>query len=487
MPQSFITAKTPAGVIKGIHQQGIATFLGIRYACAPVGDARFKSPRAFVSDSDQIDATRFGNRNFQVGVPEVLYADKEIPGEESEDCLFLNIFAPENFDDPKPVLVWIHGGAFMCGSGNEYDPTRIVRENDVVVVTINYRLGIFGFLSLERFGPEFFGSANLGIQDQIAALRWVSQNIPAFGGDPSNVTIWGESAGAASVLTLLGCPAAEGLFHKGMAFSGAETLHPPLDNFDMIKAHLGIADDNECLERLKTMPADQLSQIHADLLFYVGPSVDGRVITRPACEAIKDGLSARIPILAGATRDEGTLLAPLFNISDDAAMAMVFALSMSIGRDDGLAYQAFLNGKFEPDELEERIGQAWFDTFRSSALRVAMTASQYGAGGWIYNFELETDDPLGITHFADVPFTFNWIEENHPWLFVHPASDENKQLAEKWSRTVIEFARMGSPNGHGLPEWPKYDQNGHQCMRISHQPEIVANPDGEMLQIYRVD
>ncbi|MBT8074890.1 MAG: carboxylesterase family protein, partial [Gammaproteobacteria bacterium] len=451
-----------------------------------IGDARFMPPERFIPESDPIDATRFGNRNFQVQAPEVVYGDVELPGEESEDCLFLNIYAPENFDEPKPVLVWIHGGAFMCGSGNEYDPSRIVLENNIVVVTINYRLGIFGFPNLQRFGPEFIGSANLGIQDQIAALRWVNQNISSFGGDTENVTIWGESAGAGSVLALLGCPAAEGLFHKGMVFSGGETLHPPLDQLELIKAHLGIVDDAECLRQLKSLPAAELSQIQEDLLFYVGPSVDGIVITQPACEAIRNSPSASIPILAGATRDEGTLLAPLFNINDEAALGMVFALSMSVGRDDGMAYQAYLNEKFAPQELEQRIGQAWFDTFRASALRVAMTASEYGAGGWIYNFEVETDNPLGITHFSDVPFTFNWIEENHPWLFVHPASDENRQLAEKWSRTVIEFARTGSPNGHGLPEWPKYDRHGHQCMRISHQSEIVANPDGEMLQIYRV-
>ncbi len=487
MSQAVATVTAPAGLIQGLEMQGTNQFLGIRYAQAPVGAARFQAPVSLGPASGPVDATRYGDRNFQVSRLEMLYENFVVPGEESEDCLFLNVFTPADQAGPMPVMVWLHGGAYQSGSGNEYDPSRIVRDNGVIVVTVNYRLGIFGFLNLAKLGSTYAESANLGIQDQIAALRWVQDNIAAFGGDAGNVTIFGESAGAGSVLALLGAPAAEGLFHKGIVCSGGETLTPPLDQLEGIKAALGCSSDEACLERLLAMPARELSALQQQVLFYAGPSLDGVVITRPACEAIKDGGAAGVAIMAGATRDEGTLLAPLFAVNDQAALGTLFGLSTSVGRDDGAAYREFLASHFEADALVEQLSRAWFDTFRASALRTALTASLHGAGGWVYNFEVETDHPLGVTHYADVPFTFNWIEEGHPRLFTHPASAINQQLAERWSRTVVAFAATGSPNGQGLPEWPRYETDRFACLRLRQQPEIVANPDGDdMLGLYRV-
>lgn len=486
MPHSFVTASAPAGELQGLQEQGIHKFLGIRYAQAPVGENRFRAPKPMSAASEVIEATRFGDRNFQVGLVDELYAGKEIPGEESEDCLFLNVYAPANLEKPCPVMVWIHGGAFQSGSGNEYDPTRLVRDNDIIVVTVNYRLGIFGFFNLEKLGEEFAGSSNLGIQDQIAALRWVRDNVAAFGGDAGNVTIFGESAGAASVLSLLGAPAAEGLFHKAIVCSGAETLAPALDQLDALKAVLGSESDEACLEQLMAMPAAELSQLQQTAMFYAGPGIDGKVITRPSCEAIKDGGSAGIPIMAGTTRDEGTLLAPYFVPTEEIGSAMLFGLATSIGRDDGMAYMGYLEQQFGAGEVLAKMTRAWFDTFRASALRVALTAAEHGAGGWVYDFDVETDHELGVTHFADVPFTFNWIEEDHPWLFVHPATETNQRLAEQWSKTVVAFARDGNPNGQGLPDWPQYKNDEHRSLRLSQAPAVVANPDGDLLAMYKV-
>lgn len=478
--------KAPAGPIEGLIEDDIAKFRGIRYAQPPIGERRFMPPEPMPAATDTIKAHKNGNRNFQLGLIEWMY-NGNLPTEpESEDCLFLNISAPQDTSSPKPVLVWIHGGAFISGSGGEYDPTRLVQDNDVVVVTINYRLGIFGFLDLQKLGPAYEGSANLGIQDQVLALQWVQDNIAAFGGDPTNVTIFGESAGGASVFSLLGTPSAKGLFHKAMPFSGAEIIAPPFDQFGLIKQYLGCEDDQDCLNKLMAMTGEELFAFQQQARFYANPSVDGKVITMPACEAIKTGLSAHIPVLSGATQDEGTLLAPLFAIEEQAAMATVAGLSAVIGRDTGEAYGAYLQKVCPGGSAEALLTHGWYDIFRASALRVASTASQYGAGGWVFNFEVETDHPLGITHFADVPFTFNWIEENHPRLFVHKPTAENQALADKWSRTVAEFAKSGNPNGHGLPDWPTYRPDGFDCLRVCHAPEIVSNPDGDMLQIYKV-
>lgn len=486
MPHSLVTASASAGEIQGLQEQGINKFLGIRYAQAPVGEKRFRAPTPVPVASGPIDATQFGDRNFQVGLVDELYAGKDIPGGESEDCLFLNVYTPTDPQGPYPVMVWIHGGAFQSGSGNEYDPTRLVRDNDVIVVTVNYRLGIFGFLNLEKLGDEFAGSSNLGIQDQIAALRWVRENASAFGGDAANVTIFGESAGAASVLSLLGAPAAEGLFHKAIVCSGAETLAPALDQLDVLKAVLGSESDEACLQQLMTMPAAELSQLQQTAAFYAGPGIDDRVITRPSCEAIKDGGATGIPIMAGTTRDEGTLLAPYFAPTEEIGSAMLYGLATSIGRDDGAAYMGYLEQEFGAGEVLAKMTRAWFDTFRASALRVALTAAEHGAGGWVYDFDVETEHELGITHFADVPFTFNWIEENHPWLFVHPATEANQRLARQWSKTVVAFARDGNPNGQGLPEWPQYRQGEYQSLQLAQAPTVVANPDGDLLALYRV-
>ena len=213
------------------------------------------------------------------------------------------------------------------GSGHEYDPTQLVQDNDVVVVTINYRLGVFGFLNLQRLGPGYEESINLGIQDQIAALQWVQDNIAG---------IWRRSLqrnnlGRKCRWNLRFCaagfvPSAKGLFHKCAPFSGAETLSPPLDQIDAIKAYLGVSTDDECRDKLTSMEAKELSTMQQNIPFFPGPCVDGTVITHPTCEAIKEGLASSIPFVTGTVRDEGTLLAPLFAISEEATQMTIVAL-----------------------------------------------------------------------------------------------------------------------------------------------------------------
>ncbi|MEM7328039.1 MAG: carboxylesterase family protein [Pseudomonadota bacterium] len=486
MSESLAAVQAPAGHFQGLPETGLTKFLGVRYAAAPVGDLRFKAPVALPPSSEPIDATRFGGRSFDIGQPEQFTAMFDVQGEQGEDCLFLNIYVPTGGSTNKPVMFWIHGGAFIGGSGNQYDPSNLARKNDVIVVTVNYRLGIFGFLNLQRLGPGYEASANLGIADQIAALNWVNENIAAFGGDPLNVTIFGESAGAASVFALMGAPSANGLFQKAAAFSGGETLAPAMDYVDILKAHFGVETDQATLDALLAMPAAELSQLQQDLRLYFGSSLDGVVITRPTCEAIKDGSAASVPILTGATKDEGTLLAPYYSENEQEANLTLMGLSASIGRDDGSTYWGHLHALMPEASMLEKMTHVWFDLFRASALRVASTATQHGAGGWVYNFEIETEDPMGTTHGSDIPFIFDWTDPADTIFFVHDASESNRRLADQWSKTVVAFARDGEPNGAGLPSWPKYGPEAFQCLRVAQQPEIIANPDGEMLKTYSV-
>lgn len=487
MSNQGVIASTKTGVYEGFAEHRIAKFLGIRYAHPPTGAGRFAPPRPIEPSSDTIPVKTFGNRNHQVGMAEIIYGDYVPPGEESEDCLFLNVYAPADFDTPKPVMVWIHGGAFTSGSGNEYDPTRLVAENDVVVVTINYRLGVFGFIDMRPLGPDFADGVNLGMRDQVEALRWVNQNIAAFGGDPDNVMIWGESAGGTSVLTMLGIPSAKGLFHKCGGFSGAETLAPPFDQTPMIKQYLGVESNEDCVAKLMSMTSAEISTMQEEAGLYGGPCLDGTVITMPSCEAIKAGLAADIPIVTGTVKDEGTLLAPLFNVSEELGQLTLAGLAAPIGRDMGAAYFGFLQEHYPQDSVEEKLCRAWFDLFRSAALRVASTATQHGAGGWVYDFEVETDHELGTTHFADIPFAFNWIPDDPPLSFIHKPTPENCALAQKWSQTMVAFARTGDPNGAGLPRWPQYGPDGFDCLVVRRSPQVTSNPDGDMLAVYQVD
>ncbi|MBF2755327.1 MAG: carboxylesterase/lipase family protein [Gammaproteobacteria bacterium AqS3] len=486
MTQTQNIVQAPCGRFQGFSDQGVEQFLGMRYAQPPVGEGRFRPPRPIAAHGDLIDATQFGDRNYQVGQPEMFNDLFDLPGGESEDCLFLNIFRPESVQAPLPVLIWIHGGAFIGGSGNQYNPANLVRQNDVIVVTFNYRLGIFGFINLAPLGADRAGSANLGLQDQIAALTWVRENIAAFGGDASNITVFGESAGAASVLALLASETAGGLFQRAMAFSGAETLAPPMPHLELLKPRLGVDSDRQVLDRLMGLSGQELTELQQTLRMYHGPALDGAVLTRRTCDAMQTGWASEVPIIIGSTRDEGTLLAPGFTEFEHEGLALLLGLSASIGLDDGSEYGAFLDERFAPSDLTGRVSQAWVDTFRSSALRVASTASQHGAGGWVYSFDVETEHELGTTHGSDVPFIFNLTREGRPVFLVHPPTESNIRLAGQWSQTLVEFARTGDPNGKGLPQWLPYEAPDFHCLRLSRTPELVSNPDGDMLKIYRV-
>src|SRR3954462_8685218 len=216
---------TPLGTVEGVAQEGCERYAGIRYAQAPIGDRRFQPPEPVEPWTGVYDA-----RHFRASAPQPPpVAGFILTGAElttSEDCLFLNVYTPRADDGARPVMVWIHGGAYTIGSGDIYDGSSFARRGDVVVVTLNYRLGILGWVPLDHLDPKLTGSGNNGLRDQIEALRWVRDNIAAFGGDPGNVTIFGESAGGGSVATLLAAPDADGLYHRAIIESGAPNIQP---------------------------------------------------------------------------------------------------------------------------------------------------------------------------------------------------------------------------------------------------------------------
>ncbi len=461
---------TRLGPVTGTEIDGAQAYLGVPYAAPPIGPRRWMPPVP-VEPWASLDATRYGNRCLQTPYHEVL-SGFEVHGEESEDCLYLNVFTP-GARGSRPVMVWIHGGAYIQGSANEYNGARLAVENDVVVVAINYRLGIFGFLDLSRYGAAYAGSASLGLQDQIAALAWVKEHIADYGGDPDCVTVFGESAGGGSVLALLSAPSAEGLFHRAAALSPGETLNPPLNNVTPLAAHENVAED-DLLGHLQSLSGEALKALQVAGIYNAAIAVDGTVVTRTTSEALRNPGSA-VPLIIGSCLDEGTLFAPI--VAPEHAEVVAFGLAVTAGNRNAAHYLSQRDTIMADADPAERICQTWTDMFRGSVLRCGQAATEGGAGGWVYNFAVPTDHPLGTTHGSDIPFVFDTLIDGG-LTFHDTQSPDNQRIAGLWSSTLARFARHGDPNGNDLPHWPPYDGHTRACLVIDDAPHIENDPDG---------
>lgn len=472
--------ETKQGPVRGIEADGLKTFLGIPFARPPLGELRWQPPVP-AEPWASLDATVHQNRCLQTPYAEVL-SGFELPGEESEDCLYLNIYTPAT-EGARPVMVWIHGGAYMQGSANEYDGSRLAAENDVVVVCVNYRLGIFGFFDLGRYGDAYAGSANLGFQDQQAALRWVQENISDYGGDPDCVTIFGESAGGGSVLCQLCSPAAEGLFHRAASLSPGEVLAPPVDNVALLAAHFSIPEE-QLLEHLLGLSGEALRDLQVNGVFIVAASVDGTVVTQASTPGVRSR-GGSVPLVIGSCRDEGTLFTPI--MAPEQAEMTAMMLAVAVGNGDAAHYIERRNALMPDAEPIALVERTWTDLFRSAVLRCGQAATESGAGGWVYNFNVPTGHPLGITHASDIAFVFNQLEPGSI-CFHETDSEDNQRIARLWSSTLARFARTGNPNGGELPDWPQYDRQNRACLIIDHSPHIENDPDGpEWRDAYRVE
>lgn len=466
------------GRVEGIDAGEVLEFRGIRFAEPPVGDLRLRPP-VLRPLTGVVDATVHGNRALQAPAPEALGGVG--PGEPDEDCLFLNVTTPAADDARRPVLCWIHGGAFTLGSGNDYPAVELASANDIVVVTVNYRLGALGFLDLSGLDADFAGSANHGIADQIAALQWIRDHIADFGGNPEDVTIAGESAGAMSVMSLLASPAADGLYAKAIANSTGGLKSEPVDVVSLIDPHL--PGDGPLLDRFLSADAGALlaAQQLAGLGF--GGCIDGTIVTRTMAEAVADRSAAGVPLLIGSNADEGTLFHAIAGFDEGMFDLLTSALPEVVAGGAGAdRYLASLADAHADADLTARNLMVWNEFFRRPAVESAAVATEHGAGGWLYRFERPSTafgGVLGACHAGEIAFTFNWLASSGDmpgWTF-HDQSEENVALADAWSSAVARFVRTGDPNGGDLPEWPRYSRDDRRVLIVDSPLRVDLDPD----------
>lgn len=472
--------KTLAGTVEGKDDGKVRAFLGIPYAQPPVGDLRWKAPVPAARWEGVRKATTFGSHCLQ-GNP---YGDMVMrdPGG-SEDCLSLNVWVPSSASSKKlPVMVWIYGGGFVCGSTSEgrQDGSRLAQQG-VIVVSMNYRLNIFGFLVHPELAKEsgHDSSGNYGLMDQTLALHWVRDNIAAFGGDPDNVTIFGESAGSFSVSAQMASPLAKGLFNKAIGESGAAFSRSGL-TFDsvayreekdtkLVKEKLGVST----LAELRALPAQKLLDIFGKAgpdAFDFGPNIDGYFLPEPLSAIFAAGKQNDVPLLAGWNKDEGS-----YEVGPEKPTAA--SMKAMAEKEFGAKAPEFL--KLYPTNTPET-------TMRSATDYAGDTFIAFSTWAWIeaqsktgknviyrYRFDMAppSSDPnapkMGAYHSAEIEYVFGQLDSKAgvPW------SSEDRALSNQMMKYWSNFAKNGDPNGPGLPVWPKYiSTDGWPVMFLSNKP-----------------
>ncbi|MFD1786199.1 carboxylesterase/lipase family protein [Sphingomonas floccifaciens] len=457
--------RTAGGIVQGVAGADGTVFKGIPYAAPPIGAKRWRSPEPAPGWSGVRSADSYGPPCAQAA----LRGMTAVSGISREDCLYLNVWTPgagrSSSNMRRPVMLWIHGGGFVNGSGTSptFDGSRFAAQG-IVLVTINYRLGVFGFLAhpdLTKRSPHG-SSGNFGLEDQIAALRWVRANIAAFGGDPSNITIFGQSAGGASVLDLVASPRAHGLFARAIIQSGAarEAIAPvPLAQAERTGAALAGEGGIAALAALDTAAVGALVDAAPRGAVRFGPVIDGYVLPRAPMTVLADPAAPKVPLLIGSNAREalGVVAEPDF----DAAVRQAFGHNA----DAALArYRA--NG--DDPVLGTAAQQFATDvTFRCGAVAAVSRAAGRGLPTWQYQFEQSVPgrEAQGAAHSVEAPYVFGTLS---PTGFSGaPYTDADRRLSALMTRYWANFARTGDPNGPGLPRWPRFTSSEPRYVRFS--------------------
>lgn len=485
---------TTSGKVRGVDRDGVLRFKGIPYAAPPTGTRRWRPPEPVAPWDDALDATAYRNMAPQVaGGLEAMLGAGSMP--QGEDCLYLNVTTPACDDGGRPVLVWIHGGGFTTGAGSIpwYSGVAMAARDDVVVVSVNYRLGALGFLHLAGLGEAFAGSGNAGLQDQIAALRWVQREIAAFGGDPGNVTVFGESAGAMSIGCLLGAPAAAGLFRRALPQSGAaQAVQSPAEAEATamgLAAAAGVTVDDlpdlglaRILEAQQSVSASRLSGFGgaAGPLLPFSPVVDGVVLPQHPLDAVAGGSAQGVDLLTGTTAEEFRLFTVMLQndpLADEALQKRVARIVGDEGRaGDIVAVYREERPEATNHDLAVAIATDWI--FRLPAERLLEAHHGHGTT-WSYRFAWRSTafgGRLGACHALDIPFCFDVVDRGGTVFFLGELTDGARRLAAAMRSAWTSFARTGEPAGDGLPAWPTWDPERRATMVLDEASAVVDDP-----------
>jgi para-nitrobenzyl esterase len=470
------SVRVDTGLLSGIagRDPAVRVYKGIPYAAPPVGDFRWRSPKPVASWQGVRDAHEFSEQCMQTPYPATsIY--RSAPQPTSEDCLYLNVWtAAKSAGERRPVMVWIHGGALTRGSGSTtaYDGESLAKKG-VVLVTINYRLGVFGFLAHPELTKESDrnASGNYTLLDQIAALEWVKKNIGGFGGDPKLVTIFGESAGSWSVNYLMATPLAKGLFQRvigesGGAFGPMRKLAEAEETGKKFAASVGAGS----IADLRSKPAEELLKASATSSF--PPNVDGWMLPTDVYTIFASGKQNDVPLLAGSNADEGTSLSPW--PANGSAAGFIAQIHARFGADA----DAFL--KLYPAGNDEEAKASHYASFRDSSfgwqmrtwVRLATKTGQSKA--YLYYFSRVPPGPessrYGAYHASEIAYVFDNLD-----LLKRPFEDPDHRLAEAMSSYWVNFAATGDPNGKGLAKWPAYRQGEDVAIELGDRVKPVGN------------
>ena len=485
-----VIAEVASGKLRGIDSAGIKVFKGIPYGAPTAGANRFMPPVKVAPWSGVRDALTYG-----LSSPQIRAVIAGSPGE-SEDCLRLNVFTPALGSGKRPVMMWLHGGGFSTGSGSTpvLDGRALARQGDVVIVSINHRLNVFGFTYLgEVAGAEMATSAAVGMLDIVAALEWVKTNIARFGGDPNQVTIFGQSGGGRKVATLMSMPSAKGLFHRAIIESGAvlrlTTKEDAIRATSALFTEVGLKPD-QWRELQSVPPAHMLAANEAVNKKFPGrepgttansPMVDGVAIPQHPWDPSAPTLTANIPLLIGWARTEETLYdRPTPEALALTAEGLEQRASKRLATDPAPIIAAYRKAHPEASPWDLYILIATDHPRGIYARETAKRkAALNAAPAYLYRFDWETPEGGGhmrSPHTVEIPFVFNNLKVAGPLI---GQSVEAQALADKVSAAWLAFARTGNPNTPGLPRWPAYSAKSRDTMLFNNVNRVEQDPDRE--------
>ncbi len=489
--ERLLRVETAEGALEGDYEEGVFVFRGIPYAAPPVGPLRWQPPKPTEPWHSARAATRWGcaswqNREF---CEEAGGGD---PGTFSEDCLYLNVWTPDpETSRPLPVMVWLHGGGFTLGSGGlPLYSGHALAARGAVVVTINYRLGHLGFFAHPALDEEYTEGGvvnNFALLDQIAALQWVQRNIAAFGGNRSNVTLFGESAGARSVLSLFCSPLASGLFHKGIAQS-AYAL-PDVTREDALKKGVAVARrlglENASAAQLRALPADAFWPLEPALS--VGPAAiaGDSVLPEPILSVLRGGRQQPLPLMIGSNSDEASVLTYFggdpARVITQVRKTQRFGLRLKLIR---LLY----DGIYDDSELGRQVARDM--TFTTMGYVAARAQHRCGMPVWRYWFDYVAENardlqPDGAWHGSEIAYVFNTLDKLPAPMAGGPVTESDRDFARQMSEYWLNFARDVSPFSHQLNGeivWPAWRPYEDRVMRFGEGSQPVLKLEDRFMR-----